>query len=114
MNLRLACDTCGQQPCMCQEVDCPKCEGKGECDRMHLRPQMIECDACNGEGVLRCNGPAATAPSCRLEALGAQCACEAAWERQQEDIGSEPPPSARERQERAQEERDALRSGRPI
>lgn len=113
MNTRFMCDNCGSQPCMCQEFECPVCDGHGEHDRMHLRPQMVECDECKGEGTLKCDGPTTKTLACPYERLGAGCFCEAAWDRQQEDWASEPPPSAHERQEMAQREREALRSGRP-
>lgn len=114
MNTRFMCDNCGSQPCMCQTFECPVCDGHGECDRQHLRPQMIECDTCKGTGELRCDGPAPKTMACPYDALGAGCHCEAAWERQQESIASEPPMSADEQHQRAYRERQALRSGIPL
>lgn len=122
MSMRLACDNCGSQPCMCQEFECPTCTGEGRIEHPFLSepvnmfaecppdPIWVECEDCSGTGWVKCDGPRGTVPSCRF----AFCHCEAAWERQQEDNASEPPPSARERQLQAQRERDALRSGIPL
>jgi hypothetical protein len=115
MNTRFMCSNCGHQPCLCQEFECPTCGGRGEVDRLHLRPQMIECDTCKGEGTVKCDGPTTKSLKCPWEAdeMGGFCRCERAWDDQQERNASEPPPSARERQMRDYEERQALRSGRP-
>lgn len=122
MNMRLACDNCGSQPCMCVEAECRRCNGEGEIEHPFLTgptsshaesppdPVMVECEDCGGAGWIKCDGPRSTVPSCRFD----YCYCEAAWDRQQEANASEPPPSARERQLQAQAERDALRSGRPL
>lgn len=118
MNMRLACDLCGHQPCMCQEFECEVCDGTGDCwnNADPTSGQRVDCEACKGEGWVKCNGPLPDG-GCAYQRCGdgtLLCHCEAAWERQQEDNASEPPPSARERQEIAQHERDALRSGRPV
>lgn len=130
MNMRLACDLCGSQPCMCLETECLRCKGEGSVEHPALTagascvaesppdPPMIECEDCDGTGQVKCDGPR-EGGRCKFAPPSGipgdyHCYCESAWERQQEDYASEPPPSARERQEQAQNERDALRSGRPI
>ena len=118
MSTRFMCDNCGHQPCLCQEFECPTCEGAGVVNRQHLRPQNIECETCHGEGSVKCDGPRsisqippAEPPSCPWEAdeLGGFCRCERAWDRQQEDYAAEPPISARERQEMEYHQKQELR-----
>jgi len=124
MNLRLACDLCGSQPCMCVEAECARCSGLGEWDEGPLPARSpvqespdynrIICPDCEGSGWIKCDGPRSTAPICRFESgIGDRdnvpCYCEAAWERQQEANASEPPMSADERHALAWRQKQELR-----
>ncbi len=90
------------------EFTCTACDGEGQVDRLHLRPQLIECDECKGSGLVECDRGGIDCP------YPAHCYCEAAWERSQADMLSEPPPTAKEAHEASWRERDALRKGYPI
>ncbi len=122
MNMRLACDNCGSQPCMCIEAECRACNGEGSIEHpwqvgpyvsSHAEtppdPVMVDCEDCGGSGWIKCDGPFnpphPTFGSCRF----GHCYCEAAWERQQEDNASEPPMSAREQHEAAWQQKQELR-----
>ena len=123
------CDLCGSQPCMCVETECLACKGEGKVVHPAWTaphnptaisppdPVMVTCEDCDGTGQVKCDGPR-DGGRCKFSGppgLGSSspnvCHCERKWEQQQEDNASEPPPSARERQESAQREREALRSG---
>jgi hypothetical protein len=87
------------------EAECRACNGEGVVDRLHLRPQLIECEECGGRGWIRCGRGGLGCP------FPTHCYCESAWERQQADNASEPPMSADERHQQAWRERAALRGG---
>lgn len=124
-------------------IDCPDCGGLGEWDEgplparsiVQIDPEYnrIICERCGGKGQLekpdRCDDCGECAEDGEtfdhvVEAFETyeKLICdgcfdnrnEAAWERQQEDNASEPPPTADERHQRAHDERQALRSGRPL
>lgn len=131
MNDRLACKACGGQPCMCVTAECRACDGEGKVVRPGWippynpvaesppDPPIVTCEDCDGDGEITCSGPRNNgrcrfAPPPGIIPSDYYCYCEAAWERAQEAMLSEPPPSARERQERDYRERQALRSGRPL
>jgi hypothetical protein len=122
MNLRIACDLCGSQPCLCVHEECRRCDGEGLVEHPHIQgsyggshainppdPTMVECEDCDGEGWIKCEGPFnpphPTFGSCRFD----HCYCEAAWERQQEANASEPPMSADERHALAWRQKQELR-----
>lgn len=96
------------------EFECRPCEGKGW---IPFRRQIFaagptqvfeeNCSDCNGHGWIECDRGGVECPY-------EHCYCEAAWDRQQEDNASEPPMTADERHQRAHDERQALRSGRPM
>jgi RecJ-like exonuclease len=115
MNLRLACDLCGSQPCMCVEAECKACDGEGEIEHPHLQgayrgshaidppdPVMVKCEDCDGTGWIKCDRGGSDCPF-------DHCYCEAAWERQQEANASEPPMSADERHQLEWRQKQELR-----
>ena len=131
MSDRLACDLCGCQPCACVEAECRACEGEGKVVHPHWQPPyasryaesppdppLVTCEDCGGAGWIKCDGPRAGGRCKFAPPPGIpgdyHCYCETAWERQQEAIASEPPPSVAEQHRRAWEEREALRSGRVL
>lgn len=112
MNLRLACDICGSQPCVCFDEECRACDGEGKVEDFpslevqYGGPYVAKykpCGECDGEGWIKCNRGG---DNCPFE----HCYCEAAWERQQEDMASEPPMSADERHQLAWQQKQDLRS----
>lgn len=116
---------------MCIVTECLACDREGNAlhpvqphpgptDISPPDPRFVRCEDCNGTGEVKCDGPRKDG-RCKFAGppgLGSSspnvCHCERRWEAQEEDRMSEPPPSARERQEAAQRERDALRSGVPL
>ena len=95
------------------QADCPKCvASKFTCDDHHQpAPDLIEnCERCGGT-----LGGMSTVMA--LESFGeflcTDCfdnACEAAWERQQEDNASEPPVTLSEQHRAAWQQKQDLRS----
>jgi DnaJ-class molecular chaperone len=108
MNLRLACDVCGAQPCECHEADCRACNGEGEryvtAPGLPRAPLPVPCEECRGEGWIKCDGPRAGG-ECPFD----HCYCEATYDRQQEADASEPPLSAAERHQLAWKQKQELR-----
>lgn len=105
------CTSCGAWPCICVEAECRRCKGEGEhAATWNGGPDgagYVRCDDCEGEGWIKCQRGGSNCPFER-------CYCEAAWERQQEANAAEPPPTAAELHQRAHDERQGLRSGRPL
>jgi hypothetical protein len=107
MNTRFMCAECGSQPCMCQEFECAVCKGEGQIavsEGLGFNRGDVDyepCGECDGEGSIKCK----THSLCPHEATQGTCHCQNAWERQQEDNASEPPMSARERQEIAHQQK---------
>lgn len=93
---------------------CLHCDGEGEFEHPFIgncasiiaesppAPVMFECEHCDGSGECECD-------DCT------NAASEAAWERRCEDFyGGSGPLSLDEQHRRAFDERQALRSGRPM
>lgn len=126
MNLRLACDLCGQQPCMCVEAECQTCNGEGKVVRPGWippynpvaesppDPPMVTCEDCDGEGWIKCDGPR-DGGRCKFAPPPGipgsyHCYCEAAWEAANERLYTEEPPlSADERHRQAWKQKQAFR-----
>ena len=115
------CDLCGDTLyCGCLEAECRACNGEGTVEHPAIAaactsivqeaphdPPLVQCDDCDGTGWIKCDRGGS---DCRFS----HCYCEAAWEAQQEANASEPPMSANERRWKDWDERQALRSGRPL
>lgn len=75
--------------------ECRHCNGEGEL-------LGVACGECKGEGWVECDRGGINCPF-------RHCYCEAAWDRQQADLMSEPPMSASERHQMAWDEKQRLR-----
>jgi len=83
---------------MSHDFECTSCAGYGTDDRENDG----QCFRCEGTGWISCDRGGADCPY-------DICACERAWERQQEDYASEPPLSADERHQAAWQQKQELR-----
>lgn len=61
-------------------AECRTCSGTGEVYGSH--DCMKDCNVCKGEGEIQCDRGGIRCP------FEGYCYCEAAWERQQEDLAS--------------------------
>lgn len=84
---------------MTQDFECASCCGYGT----DGRESDGNCFTCNGDGWISCDRGGVDCPH-------NVCACERAWERQQEDNANEPPISMDERHQMAADEKRRLRS----
>lgn len=120
-----ACNLCGETVmCACVVAECVRCGGEGSWEEgplparsiVQIEPEYetVTCPDCEGAGEIKCDGPRAGTGGCPYESKDVPCYCEAAWDRQQEANASEPPASINEQHRAAWEERQALRSGRPM
>lgn len=82
---------------MTHDFECASCCGYGTDDR---EPDG-NCFTCQGKGWISCDRGGVDCPH-------NVCACERAWERQQEDNASEPPVTMAEQYQRAAEEKRRL------
>lgn len=80
------------------DFECASCCGYGTDDR----EADGQCFCCNGAGWISCDRGGVDCPH-------SVCACERAWERQQEDNASEPPVTMAEQHRAAWEQKQELR-----